>query len=691
MLKNFIKTDKFPGFHECNEIICVWMLRILIDLNIYKASHIENDSNLHKALGLHVENPDELNKTKFLKLLKKAQLASKNPKINPETEANLKWLQQQTGLSNVELKILLFAICTQTYHPLEKVTDEFGNISTSSLKRLLSVILNLPYDDIAVSLSPKGNLVNSGLLTVRKDTNNDLSQILEVSESINQILTVNSEERQNLLDRFFYRDCKSNLKLTDYPHIKNDIAIIKRYLKETYHQQFIGTNILIYGSPGTGKTELVKALAKSLRTDLFQVSIEDEDGDQHSRNGRVSAFKMAQSVLRKNKKALLLFDEIEDIFPSGLFPLNRGEMSKGWFNNILENNIVPTFWLSNEINQIDNAYLRRFDYVLELKTPPKSVRKKIIKKNLGNLIVSEHWLEQISQNKHLAPGIISRAAKVVSNITELDTPSIQNNMERVINNTLQVMGKKIKSVNLNGSQLKYQLEALNPNQDIHQIVNGLQNTPSARICLYGPSGTGKTALGNYISETLDKPLIVKRASDILSPYVGVAEMNIAEMFEEANEDEAVLLLDEADSFLQDRSTLKQSWEITQVNELLTQMESFEGLFVCSTNLMNKLDTAVLRRFDFKIKLNYLQTTQMWHLFFTSMNWGKEQCKQNKSFRSQLSKLSNLTPGDFANVLRQHRLAKGVLTAKELIEGLERESKFKQDQNSAREIGFHAVY
>jgi len=72
-----------------------------------------------------------------------------------------------------------------------------------------------------------------------------------------------------------------------------------------------------------------------------------------------------------------------------------------------------------------------------------------------------------------------------------------------------------------------------------------------------------------------------------------------------------------------------------------------------------------------------------------MNWDKEQCKQHKSLRNELSKLSNLTPGDFANVLRQHRLAKGTLTEQELIDGLERESQFKQDQNSVREIGFHA--
>ena len=107
-----------------------------------------------------------------------------------------------------------------------------------------------------------------------------------------------------------------------------------------------------------------------------------------------------------------------------------------------------------------------------------------------------------------------------------------------------------------------------------------------------------------------KKLLVKRASDILSPYVGEAEMNIAKIFEQAKRDNAVLLLDEADSFLMDRKRANHSWEVTQVNELLTQMEVFEGIFVCSTNLMDNLDEASIRRFDLKIKIDYSQIEKL---------------------------------------------------------------------------------
>jgi SpoVK/Ycf46/Vps4 family AAA+-type ATPase len=162
--------------------------------------------------------------------------------------------------------------------------------------------------------------------------------------------------------------------------------------------------------------------------------------------------------------------------------------------------------------------------------------------------------------------------------------------------------------------MSYRLDALNPDMDIERLVEGLKRRPEGRICLYGPPGTGKTEFGRFVAKALDKPLMVKRASDLLGPYVGMTEKHIAAMCKQAQDDDAVLLLDEADSFLRDRTGAQQSWEVTQVNEMLTQMESYEGVFICSTNLVENLDSASLRRFDFKIYLDYLTLDQSWILF-----------------------------------------------------------------------------
>lgn len=51
------------------------------------------------------------------------------------------------------------------------------------------------------------------------------------------------------------------------------------------------------------------------------------------------------------------------------------------------------------------------------------------------------------------------------------------------------------------------------------------------------------------------------------------------------------------------------WEVTQVNELLVQMETFPGIFVCATNLVDALDQASLRRFALKVEFLPLRTEQ----------------------------------------------------------------------------------
>ena len=126
--------------------------------------------------------------------------------------------------------------------------------------------------------------------------------------------------------------------------------------------------------------------------------------------------------------------------------------------------------------------------------------------------------------------------------------------------------------------------------------------------LFGAPGTGKTAFANHLAEQLGLPLLIKRASDILGKYVGQSERNIARMFSQAQKQGALLLLDEADSLLGDRRDARAHWEIIQVNEMLTQMERFDGIFICTSKLMDKLDAASLRRFDFKVKFDYLDAS-----------------------------------------------------------------------------------
>jgi SpoVK/Ycf46/Vps4 family AAA+-type ATPase len=261
-----------------------------------------------------------------------------------------------------------------------------------------------------------------------------------------------------------------------------------------------------------------------------------------------------------------------------------------------------------------------------------------------------------------------------------------------MSNTLGAMGysKQLMQPKNAHGQISYRLDALNPDRNINKLVEGLKKHPQGRFCLYGPPGTGKTAFGHYIAKELGQKLLIKRASNILNAYVGGTEKGIADMFKQAQIDKSILMLDEADSFLQNRSNARHNWEITQVNELLTQMEDFDGLFICSTNLVDSLDGASIRRFDMKIKFDYLLPDQAWVLFQQTLQDLNNPVENEDHWKTELAKLCNLTPGDFATVVRQNKLSEEVLTPETLLQELFLEASFKQ-QPAVRGIGFTANF
>lgn len=118
----------------------------------------------------------------------------------------------------------------------------------------------------------------------------------------------------------------------------------------------------------------------------------------------------------------------------------------------------------------------------------------------------------------------------------------------------------------------------------------------------------------HVADELGKPIIIKRASELLDKYLGETEKRMAAMFEQARDADALLLLDEADSFISDRAGAERKWEVTQTNEFLTQLECFDGLFFATTNHLEMLDGASFRRFSHKIRFDYLNAEQCWNLF-----------------------------------------------------------------------------
>jgi SpoVK/Ycf46/Vps4 family AAA+-type ATPase len=476
--------------------------------------------------------------------------------------------------------------------------------------------------------------------------------------------------------------------LADFPHLDDALAILRPYLAQTLTSNRQGVNIFVYGASGTGKSELTRALAAELGCELFEVASEDEDGDPVNGERRLRAYRAAQSFFDR-RRALLLFDEVEDVFSDSAAMFGQkstAQRRKAWLNRTLEQNRVPTLWLSNSIEGIDPAFMRRFDMVVEVPVPPRSQRERILQAACGDL-VDAPTLARMAQVDKLAPAVVDRVASVVRTIRgEFDAAGASRAVAWLAGCTLEAQGHPGLDAGA-AVQLPshYDPAVLNADVDLVALATGLGQGRAARLCLYGPPGTGKSAFGRWLSQQLDMPLLLRTASDLISKWVGDSEKAIAAAFRQAEREGALLMIDEVDSFLRERDGAQHSWEVTRVNEMLTRMENFSGVFIASTNLMDGIDPAALRRFDMKIKFDYLAPQQAEMMLV-------RQCAAfglSAPARAQLNQVRGialLTPGDFAALGRRHRFSPFTSCAA-VVDGLTQECALKRGQAAA--IGFLA--
>jgi len=221
-----------------------------------------------------------------------------------------------------------------------------------------------------------------------------------------------------------------------------------------------------------------------------------------------------------------------------------------------------------------------------------------------------------------------------------------------------------------------------------QIISALSERPIGSLCFWGLPGAGKTQLAEHIAVELDLPILMRSASELLSMWLGETEQQISKMFAEAQNEGALLFLDEADSFLRDRTLARAHWEVTQVNELLQRMERFEGIFIAATNLMDSIDAAAMRRFTWKLESKALQREQAWSMFCVESGFDPHaEPERVDELRKALDAIDDLAPGDFATVKRQAQILGEDLSPEAWIEQLAAEAKAKMLGLRRQQLGF----
>ena len=623
--------------------------------------------------------------TKFITLARK-ELKSRNKYLayrgKSEIEENIQNLAEKFNLTQDDIKVCTFLYITTAWHKAEEYFVTYLKCNAVSGRKYLKTILKTTDRQINTVLS--GNLIETELCAIK---NNGFA----AADTFHELLLKPSdgELESKYFNRIANRTRRINKHLIDDQKTEHILKLLSAKRKSATH-------ILLHGLSGSGKTSYAYGIVNKLGIPAYEVA--QNENKPGSRKAAITACVNSTN----NRDYLIIVDNADDLLGRKYFYMKDAEAEdKYWLMQVLKKPATKIIWIVNNIDEIDITVLKHFSFSLGFKQINRRQRidawKSILNKHRLKNSFSDEELEDLSKYP-VNTDVINRCVKTA---IEIALPE-KSNLKEIVRKNVEAQMELIKNKPNNKDKIEnnYSLEGLNVECNLETIMRQLEAfdkylqdsdkslNRNFNLLFYGPPGTGKSELARYIGKHLEREIMCKRASDIVSPYVGETEQNLNKVFRQAEEEDTILIIDEADSFLYKRESAIRSWEISRTNEFLTQMERFRGILICTTNMLQGLDSASIRRFNHKIKFDYLKPEGN-VIFYQRLLAPLASNQMDETAEEKLRIIKQLTPGDFRIVRDRFSFYEPQeINHQTMVEALSKEANIKQFQRDGnKRIGF----
>ncbi|WP_417689362.1 AAA family ATPase [Pseudidiomarina sp.] len=466
-------------------------------------------------------------------------------------------LQQQMGLSEGEYRLLALAFLSTNSRfvgsMMEFIDHTFCQDSQIDIiSQLIGIdrgLFDILSDDNATIV--KLNLMGSSHFDFSLSPSDRFKMHDIVSRNIMRCSSIDEDMLAGVLGD----SSPAKLTLDDYQHLGDELALLKSCVENaTEGGQPLA--VLFVGAPGSGKTELAKALAAAAGANLYDVPVvRDDDNKNNNECYRLAEYVRLTHMLSHSSTSHILFDEVEDV----LNEKKNAHRRKGWINKTLEERKVTAYWVCNSTHEFDTSFLRRFDYVLFMPTLDYRSRVRMIKDALSAHNISAQRISALASQRIDTAAEIERMRKLVERSQGGDV-AIEKVLDLHFPFTPNWYSQELGDFDLAACRASGLLP-------VTQIAELCEQGANLRVLVHGVNGTGKTSLATHLCYERNQSTRIWHAIDLMSIDANIFIGSMENIFSKAERHRDMLVIDEVD----------QLFVATQ--RMLTNPETFYRWFI----------------------------------------------------------------------------------------------------------------